>query len=446
LNTLLFIDTNNDKIDEFGKMVYLSTREWVVIEILFKEAIDYAAIPLAERLLTTTMKYEITDLTIRILERLKGVYATKIGNKKKYQEYKEKFWYYKAVLDSEYLVKEVFQEFRLEYVKSVSFRPENAAKGQKALEELKPLLEKYGSLTFLHFYNVIEVSICQAKRDHEGVLAACENAIYLLKQKMFNLNNAIALYQNQKTIALLMLQRYEACKIAINESLEIQEIGHFNWFKTMETKTLLAFHTSDYTEGYDTFVEALNVKQFRNLEGHNAEIWLIFKYYLYLAAALGKLPNRDKNTLGSFKLKKFNNEFDLSKDDKKGMNITILTLRIALMITEKMHDSLIDNIENIEKYLVRNVPKSDAAAYRTNLFIKLLLEIPKAGFNRVLLERRTQSIIKDMVSVPYNIVEAGYKIEVIPYEILWAELLQFFGSKTLDIAKLRKKTGDVESN
>ena len=440
-NTLLFTYNENDQPDDFGKVVYDCIREWTSIEILFRRNISYTAIKYAERLLTICLKYEITDLTVRILERLKGIYATLIGDKKKYQEYKEKFYYYKEILEAEYLAKEAFQELRIEYVKSIAYRPENSILAEEAFKTLKPLLDKYNSPNLLHFVNCVEISIYQTKRDHQGVIDVCDKAIDTLKQKPFGLINAISIYQNQKVIALLMLQRFEECKIALTEALTMQVQGHFNWYKTMESKMLLAFHTQAYTEGYETYLQVKNTKQFKDLEGHNAEIWVIYKAYLYLSTSLNKMPTVDKNdkkAFGSFRLTKYLNDIPVSSGDKKGMNVTVLVSQIALMIVEKMYDLLIDRIETIEKYLMRHVPKSDAAGYRANQFIKVLLEIPKSGFNRIVLERSTRALIADIASVPYNIVEAGYKFEVMPYPVLWGELLQCFGVQTLDIAQFKK--------
>jgi tetratricopeptide (TPR) repeat protein len=437
LNTLFFINANHDKIDEFGKAVYQSTREWASIEILFKLNTSYAAIPLAEKLLNFCIKYEITDLTVKILERLKGVYATLVGDKKKYQDYKERFYHFKEVLEAEYLAKEAFQEIRINYVKTIAYQPGNAIAAHAALERLEPYLEKYNSITLLHFSNNVKISIHQITRNHQGVLEVCEQAIHLIKQKPFDVKNAISIYQNQKIIALIMMKRYDECKIALEEGLTMQDEGQFNWFKTMEHKMMLAFHTSAYTEGYKTYLTVSNVKQFRDLKAHSAEIWLVFKAYLHILSALGKTPivnTKDINNKGFYKIDKIFNDFDSSNHDKKGMNLTILIAKVVLTIvdkSEKEKDKLDDRIEALKKYWVRNIAKSDAAGYRANQFIKILSEIPNSGFNQIILERRTRALIKDIISVPYNIVEAGYKVEVVPYDILWGYLLPTFGTKPI---------------
>ncbi len=441
LNTLLFINPKQESISEYERVVYLSTREWTTIEILFKRNLSYAAIPLAERLLTTCIKYEITDLTVKILERLKGVYATLIGDKKKYQEYKEKFWHFKAILDAIYLAREAFHELRIEYVNSTAYRSENATKAKNLLYKLKPYLEKYNDCQLHHFAFSVENFMYQITNDYQSTLDASEKAIQFMNQKPFGLKNVISVFQNQKIIALLMLKRYDECKLAIDEGLTMQEFSSFNWFVTMEHKMMLAFHTAAYTEGYDTFLSVTNIKQFKNLEGHNVEVWWVFKAYLHILSALGKTPivdKKDVNDKGYYKIDKIFNDFGVFNHDKKGMNLTILIAKVVLTIVdknEKEKDKLDDRIEALKKYWVRNIAKSDAAGYRANQFIKILSEIPNSGSNQIILERRTRALIKDIISVPYNIAEAGYKVEVVPYDILWGYLLPTFGTKPI----VRKK-------
>ena len=224
-----------------------------------------------------------------------------------------------------------------------------------------------------------------------------------------------------------MLHQYEACEQTLESAMALQEEGAFNWFKTMEKKMLLAFRKAAYTEGYALLKQIQNMKEFKHLKDHSAEIWKLFEAYLYLAALLGKIPNmdaRNKEAFGSFRLNKFLNDIPTFAHDKKGMNLPIYILQIIFMISEKkMRNDLIDRIETIEKYIVRYVPKTDVGAYRTNQFIKALVEIPKSDFKSKVLAQRTKKIIADLASVPENIIEAEYKVEVMPYESLWAEIL-----------------------
>ncbi len=426
LNTLYFIDTHNPIFTDFQTAFYAAQHQWGAINLLYRRNIFIAANSLAERLLTDCIKYEFTDLCVLILEKLKGLYARQIGDKKKYQDFKNQFWHYKAVWEAEHLAMEAFDEIRIDYVKSAAFRPETSVRAQESLDKLEPLRQKYDSFTFIYYYFCVKEAIYSAKHDWKGVIIVCDETLALFEDKPFTMKNYMATIKNQKIIALLMLKRYEDCQITLKEALELQELGNFNWFKTMEKKVLLMFHTAHYTEGVETYKQVLDLKEYKNLQGHSAEIWKLFEANFYLLTSMGILEKSKNTTFGKFRLNKFLNDIPNFGNDKKGMNIPVLVMQITLMITEKMHDSLIDRIETIEKYLVRNVPKSDIANYRSNQMIKILMEIPKSGFMRKILERTTKKLLKDLKSVPFDLRETGYKVEVMPYDVMWVKVLPYF--------------------
>ncbi len=435
LNTLYFIDTNNPVFTDFQTAYYAAQHQWGAINLLYRRNLSDAANVLAERLLTDCKKYELTDLCVLILEKLKSIYARQIGDKKKYQNFKTQFWHYKAAWEAEILAQEAFDEIRIDYVKSSAFRPETSLKAQAALNELEPLREKYDSFMFIFNYFAVKEAIYSAKHDWKGVIDVCDETLAIFETKPFTMKSYMGVIKNQKIIALLMLKRYKECQITLNEALVLQEVGNFNWFKTMEKKVLLAFHTTHYTEGVDTYKQVLALKEFKSLKGHSAEIWKLFEAHFYLIKSLGSLDKTLELSFSKFRLNKFLNDIPDFGHDKKGMNIPVLVIQIALMITEKMFDTLIDRIEAIEKYVVRNVPKSDIANYRSNQMIKILMEIPKAGFNRKILERTTHKFLEDLKSVPFDLRETSYKIEVIPYDVLWEYLLPLFVDKKQTLKK-----------
>jgi hypothetical protein len=71
LNTLYFIDTNHPSFTDFQSAYYAAQHQWGAINLLYRRNIFFAANPLAERLLIDCKKFELTDLCILILERLK---------------------------------------------------------------------------------------------------------------------------------------------------------------------------------------------------------------------------------------------------------------------------------------------------------------------------------------------------------------------------------------
>jgi len=74
-------------------------------------------------------------------------------------------------------------------------------------------------------------------------------------------------------------------------------------------------------------------------------------------------------------------------------------------------------MEGIEKYCSRYLKHNDT--FRSNCFIKMLLQIPTYAFHRERVTRQTQKLYEMLCSVPMEVANQTYEIEIIPYEALW---------------------------
>lgn len=427
LNTILFIDSNNPALSNYEKIVYKATRDWVSIEILFKRGIYNAAVALAEQLLKTAIKYEITDLTVKICERLKNVYLSQFENIKMYEYHKQLFWQYKEVLDAEYIAKDVLQIAKIDFITHPTSKSSEIA--ESSLNSIKPYIGHVKSSNFLISSYSIKIAIYYYRKKYEKVIELCDEAINIFNNKKLGLENIVAGMTRQKVVCLFLLKKLSEAYSVLEYSNKLHAVGNFHWFSNMELQMLITFHTHNYTEGYNLYHKVIRVKQFKHLEDKKKEIWDIFKAYLYILIKLGKITNVGKSDLYSFKLKKFLNTVPSLSNDKKGMNISILIAQIVILIIDRRKEALDDKLQSIEKYVTRHVKRNDIETYRANQFIKLLLEIPKSGFILKEINRNKKVILKKITSIESTIIPNSYKVEIIPYEHLWSELELFLFSK-----------------
>ena len=59
----------------------------------------------------------------------------------------------------------------------------------------------------------------------------------------------------------------------------------------------------------------------------------------------------------------------------------------------------------------------------TNLFLKMLLQLPKNGFQKDSIVLKTQDYLKALNVLPIEIANQAHEIEIIPYEKLWQIVL-----------------------
>lgn len=424
MNTLPFIDVSNTALDDYQQATFGINKDWMAIKTLLKSGLSGVAAPLAEQLLPTVLKYEYAEIAVPLIALIKYGFAAK-GDPVSYAKYQTLHDEYTAMWFAELKAEEYGNLLKMEYTKTAEHKPHVSSIAKTYFEELKPLMEKYNSPTLHISGRIVEVYIYSTINDYKNLLDVAERALVFFRSKPYLIKVPLGIFLNQKMIALMMLKRYDEAYAAINESLTLRTKSTFNWFKGQESKVALCFRMHRYTEGYAIYKEVIAMPEFNQvLTGMNKEIWLVFNAYFHLLHKLDKttglvFEEKDKD----FKIQKFMNNVPTFTNDKKGMHLSILIIHICFMMDgTKQRVLLIDRIEAIRKYLSRNTAKTDPS-YRFNQFGNMLLEIPKSGFIRAVLEKNTAALFKDLQDVPHDMIESIYRSEVVELEELWVLML-----------------------
>jgi hypothetical protein len=424
MNAVLFLDIHNKKASEHQNAVAEAEKLWVVIIVLYNRGAFIAALEESEKLLKHCIYYELTELIVQITDKLKHMHGTITGDSQRYAYMKKLHLEYVDHYLAELKAKDLFQSIRMPYVKSAAYNKEMYAVADKATRELEPLLPNCSTYMFMTFWYCINLSKYQTIFDHKNVLKVCEEGIEHFKQKKYVAAAPLMVLMNQKLICQIQLRSYEESKVTAQEVLKLHVEGTHNWYKTLEQRMMLAFHTRQYAEAYDVYQMAVKHRDFKFLKGGNLEIWFLYEANLYFLLKMGKIQGLclEQSILKNFKLIKFVNNMSQFSGDKKGMNVPALIIQYVLQLTEKKREQLADRIEAMEQYVKRYV-KTDEAFYRCHYFLKLLLELSKVNYSKKLIAAKAKTLLKDMEASATDIMAQGDRIEILPFEYLWEEIL-----------------------
>ncbi len=128
-----------------------------------------------------------------------------------------------------------------------------------------------------------------------------------------------------------------------------------------------------------------------------------------------------------FRIKKFLNEVPTYSKDKRGNNITILILHILLLLQQRKYGEIIDRVESLKTYSHRYLRQDDT--FRSNCFIKMLLQLPAASFHKKGVIRKAKKYWEKLQSVPLKKANQSVELEIIPYETLWEFVLNSLDNK-----------------
>lgn len=430
LNTVFFIDSSNQTLGDRQKAGITLMREWSSVNMLLGRSLHYPALEIGERLINEAIKYEFYDIAIDLISKIKGIYAIQIGNRIKYEEYNNLHNRYFEIIGLEYRAKELFEKIRINYVKSARFQPEQAEAARKAFSELNTYMRKYESYNLHFFGRAIELMQYSCMNNYVELLPAAQSMYDFFKQKPFECRAPMATALQTKLMCCIALRKYEEGEQAAIESLEMSDEGTLNWFKSLELQLMLYLHTGGYKEAFGVYDSVRKHSGKPYLQQTYQEMWLLIEAYLYFLISRGFVAPLSIKTadLGKFKLQKFLNEVEIFTHDKAGLNIPTLIVQIILLVSEGQHDLIHDYLERLIKYRQRYVSKN-SSSYRSNEFIKVLEKLPLVHFHAKRFESETKDYITNIKSVKVNVFEDGFRLEMVPYDIVWELMLEVLSKR-----------------
>jgi hypothetical protein len=424
INSLFFIDLNHPHFTELESATMAIQKEWAAINIIFAKSDTGLAVKLAEDLLPMALKYELTEIVVYITDRLKEGYGNQIGDRKKYTYYKTLQKKQMLIWQAEIKAKDLYQELRMETIKSAADMPHIAKIAEEGMKDLEPVLNKYKTFRLLIYGYFSKLAQFTATHKYHTALSVIDEAIQLLEQKPFNAQRAINIFLNQRIVCYIRLKEFDKGKLASIEVLKLQPEGSLGWFKTLEYTSTIAFQTGNYEEAYTLYCIATENVGVAQLVNRNAEIWKLYKAYLFFFAGQGKI---DKVTVHSkefqdFKLSRLINDLAVFGKDLEGMRASVLIIEASIQLRNEQYGPLIDTVEALNKYRQRHLAKTHAL-YRYNLFIKMLGQLSREGFVKRLVKKATEVPYRQLKAVPMYIDNNGLLTEIVPLEFMWEHIL-----------------------
>jgi len=314
------------------------------------------------------------------------------------------------------------------YVNNKAVKAETHKLAVDSFKQLEPYLATYDA-PYLHYITYyIESLIYTSKNDYLKAVEVCEKALHFLDQKPYSYHSALKAFLHQQALSFTQLRVYEEGKKAIERSAALLRPGSYDWYTNLDLYLTLAFHSKEYQEVYYIFNRAANHRKFKRLNPLLKEKWQISEAYVHFLVFVDKIvPIRSDERFSNFKLGKFLNSVPIFSKDKRGLNIPILVIQILFTIAKRDFETAINRIEAIKKYCSRYLRKHQN--FRSNCFIKMLLQAPISGFHKAGTERRAAKYLEQLKSAPLEITNQAYEVEIIPYEDLWDIIIEHLDTR-----------------
>lgn len=418
INTVFFIDINKSNHNEIQRAYYSCHKDWAAVKMLLGKGARLTAIPIAERIFIRAEKFEFSHLALDISRLLRIHYATIDSNKKKFAKYDINVKRYQQILEAELIAEEYYAILSNKLTNTKAAKDNISTLAVTLSKNLKKETENLNSYRLNLYASMVYVLRYQVVNDYPNIIRECEKAIKYFESKTYQASKfAIFNYLFKMLACYIQLKQFKKGEETAKKCLLTAPEGSPNWFYTNDLYITLSFHAKKFQEAYEIYMNVSKNKNFKRLYANSAENWKIYEAYIHYFISNNEItPNKD-HSLKKFRINKFVNEVPSYSKDKRGKNIPILIIHILYLLQQKKYDWIIDRIEALNQYAYRYLRNDDS--YRSNCFIKMLLQLPKANFHKKAVERKTDKYLKLLKGKPLEVAGQSDEIEIVPYEILW---------------------------
>ncbi|MEZ4909384.1 MAG: hypothetical protein R2774_00845 [Saprospiraceae bacterium] len=401
----------------------------VVSQVLRKNFFEQESVVFIERLLSQSKKQNFAFIALDQLAILLNLHGFVEPNKVKFEKTIADLDYYLEMYMSELKLKKVYAQISHLYVMNKGGLNKKQLQIVKELVfDVKDFKEKYKSNFFISFVSDLMYFYYQNIGDYENALHVAQSTLDELS--VMEIKDKLGMYQCKKNMAIchFFLQNYEESSLYFEEVIEVVTPGTRNWFNA----TSLYFLNLINSKSYPALIElSLKVLSNKNLEKHPYfyEQWKIREAYLHLLIKLKKihLTNEQNKTLKPFSIHKFINSVYLPSKDKTGQNITIQVLQIMFLLLDNKYGKIMDKIESLTQYTYRYLNNDET--FRSNCFIRMLVQMVKADFHPIRTKTYTESLKKKLDHSRLIIDERSAQVEILPYDFLWNNMMEILEMK-----------------
>jgi len=415
LNTLFFLDVNKPSASNYDRANFTCNREWALIKILQENGAHDSAENLARSLLTTAIKFHITEIAAN-LARILRAYASKNNNLKDFEEYDNLLKQYAALEQAEQQSEELFQRAQMIY------QQPNSEEGAELMEafcnKLLSLSEQFADSPVVNYNMYLAWAMrYEMSREYDSLLYISDQAIaYIEANPDYYREEKIIAFFTKRMSAYLHLGNYREGQANAEKCLQLFHEGSDTWYSFMEYYLLIALHTGYFIHGLAIFNRAAGYPSFRKLDAESREKWSVYEGFLSFMLESQGLGGKVIN-LGA---QRRSRSAGVLNKDYRIIIVLFSILQTLRLITARQFHKADEEIEKLKSMANRQLNKEEY--WRPIQFIRLLSQLKKAGYQPTDLAGENKYLDR-LQQEPFAYRGALSQLEVVPYNVLWRHLL-----------------------
>ena len=439
MHAVLLFDFKQLELNDVQQAYYQCHKNWATINILAGRFKIDAAIDLAQNTLELAQKYDLTETIVNTSRNLALNFHTHRPLSRNADTYVKIYEEAHELLEAENLAQRYYDDMQRHFVIVRIPQQHLKAKALKYLEELDVFYRKYNSHRLHLFVRLIKIYSHICANDYAGGYEVAKEAITFFDNKPFELKNQIAIFLRHKTHCCMLLRRFEEGEESAKRSRNLTEVGTHNWYKDSAVYIQFCLHTQNFQWAWEIYLEMLEHRRLKEQNQVVQDEMSILNAYLqyFINREKIEVSNKDMKYVKKFDATEFLSSLKaVLPNSKTGAKIAVLVAQLLWIIRLGREDSeywLEQCLYGLAGYRTRHT-SVDEYSYRTNLFIILCSKLSVRNTDGKFLERAKveklgRVVFEKLKAAPQHFPTQAHSLEVLPYDIAWAEVLEILPEK-----------------
>lgn len=422
------------KVDRVGTALYCNRILSMGSILMYKGATKMAA-ELLEQAFTIANDFNLVIQASESASELMRLYAQNLYDKKKFAFYQEQASRYQHLRHAIFLIEKELTTVR-SMIQNNTDNLEVASYAAEQSDRYRYLLADYKDVRVHAAFYYMNISGHFAAYNYQAAADSSNEALDFFTEQGLSVSQQSQVFRSTLITSYVQLGEYDKGAKLLNDTIKIVKPNGMNYFKMIEHGIMLSMRSGRYQAAYEWFAKVDQQAMRTTLSASYAEYFPLYKGYLFFLIGLGKIEvQSDDDQFNTFRLGKFMNETINFSRAKRTMNVHLLIIQMLYYTTHEKYNRALDRVEGIQRYCSRHLRRDDA--YRSNCFLKMLLELPINGFHRAAVERKAEKWKKKLAEVPFDIVSQSHEMEIIPYETLWELVVESLKNKRINHERIR---------
>lgn len=422
VNAVLLIDSSRRNQNEYEQVKLRCRKEFYAAEVLWLEGHTAAAGKLLHRLIRRAEAYELPDLMVPIIQRLRTYSVIYNKNSKEFDNWDDKLNVWRSVRQIDEEIDALYGRVVLAFNSSGGIPPPEFMQFNERINQILAKAPPILPGEVIYKICVVRFAVASGQGNYIEGMRVCQMAIEQLEAKVHPQSNLVRSVYIQMISASIRLRMMEKGRQAALKAMRLANEGDQPWFQVNQMFFYLSIRSGEYAIATSIINRVMSQSRFAKQIPNIKERFYLSRAYLSWILLFQELAE-DEEKIRAFRIGRFLNDVPEFARDKHGFNVPVLVIQMLWLLYRKQYGEVTRRLTRLRRYASRHLARNNGTM-RNFYFLQMLVQLKNARFNRKNFIRKAAPHLEAMSNLSSREDTQSLELEILPYEVIYEHLLK----------------------